>query len=154
RAGRDSVRAQARIERAARARVERRAVWAVRRRAGALDLGANLGAGAEARIEQALRRESVERRAIVIEMLGLAPDRHRPVEAEPGEIVEQRRLEGRTRAAEVDVLDAQQEAAALVFRGVPSEERGISVTEMEMAGRAGREAGDDHGVGASAGAGR
>jgi hypothetical protein len=50
-------------------------------------------------------------------MFGLPPDRRRPGQTEPGQVFENRRLEFGAAADGVDVLDAQDEAAALRSAG-------------------------------------
>src|SRR5690606_16207639 len=77
-------------------------------------------------------------------MLRLATYRPLPVEAEPGEIFEDRLLEGGAAAPGIDILDPQQEPSAGRRRGVPAGQRGMGVAEMQEAGRAGGEAGDEH----------
>src|SRR5262249_15038420 len=116
-------------------------IGAVRRFAGARDLRDDLGAGAEAGIEQAARFEPRERGAIIVHVLGLAAHRLLPGEAEPGEGLEDRRLEFRPAARAVDVLDAEQETAAGAG-GSRGEQRRVCVAEMQIPGRAGRETGD------------
>ena len=55
--------------------------------------GGDVGAGAEEGIDQAPSVEYVERPAVVGEMLGLAAGVAVPIEAEPAQVVEDRRLE-------------------------------------------------------------
>src|SRR6185295_7726498 len=68
-----------------------------------------------------------------------------PIEAEPGETVEDRgdRRLGRARA--VGVLDAQQELGPAPARVKPVEQRGARPADMQEAGGRGGEAGDDLG---------
>ena len=76
-------------------------------------------------------------------MLGLAPHLAVPVEAEPFQIVQDRRLELALAAADVDVLDAHQEAAAGLARAMPAGPGRVGRAEMQLAGRAGGKARDD-----------
>ncbi len=72
------------------------------------DLG-DLLAGGEAAIDQPCRAQLLERGEIVGHMFRLAQHRRLPIEAKPGEILVDRRLELRPAAGEVDVLDPQHE---------------------------------------------
>jgi hypothetical protein len=103
----------------------------------------DVGAGAEAGIDQAADIERIERAAVIGEMLGLPPHVPVPVEAEPAQVREDRRLELAPTAADVDVLDAQQEAPARLARPRPGDTRRIGVAEMQLAGRAGGKTRDD-----------
>ncbi len=76
-------------------------------------------------------------------MLGLDADRSVPVEPQPGEILADRRGEFRPTSAAVDVLDAQEEAAAGAPRGLPADQRRMGVAEVQMASGAWRKARDD-----------
>jgi hypothetical protein len=80
-------------------------------------------------------------------MVGLAPHRRFPAQAEPGEVVEQGGLELRPAAGDVDVLHAQEEAAAGLGGERAVGHGGIGVAEMEVAVRRGREADDRLGEG-------
>ena len=97
----------------------------------------DLGAALEARIDRALRLQLRQRRAVCVEMLGLAPHRLFPRDAEPGEVLVDRRLEFRPAARRVDVLDAQQEAPAGRARHLEIDQRRKRVAEMQIAVRAG-----------------
>src|SRR3546814_10739018 len=88
------------------------AVRAVRRGAGGLDLRLDVPARAEAGIEQAGGVEAIERRGVRVEMRRLAPHRTVPLEAQPSQILQASVGDLRPAAAGVDVLDAQQDAAA------------------------------------------
>ena len=66
-----------------------------------------------------------------------------PVEAEPGQPVEDRRDRGLGRALAVGILDAQQHLAAASARIEPIEQRRACAADVQEAGRGGREAGDD-----------
>ncbi len=130
---------------AARAWVARHAIGRVRSGGGLLDVGAAAKAG----VEQAARRQPIKRGAILGEVLRLHPHLAIPVEAEPGQVLEDRRGELRTAARPVDVFQAEQEPAAGLSRAAPGEQRAERVAEMQVAGGAWREAGDDrHGTAA------
>ena len=79
-----------RAEMAAGARIQR-PDFALRRAAGAGDLGLDRAPRAEAGIEQPCLLEPRERGAIIGEMLRLPADRPVPIEAEPGQILDDRR---------------------------------------------------------------
>ena len=70
---------------------------------------------------------------VLVEMLRLAP--RFPVEgnAEPGQILENARLEGRGAAGDVDIFEPQQQPAALRIRRLPVEQGGERVAEMQPA---------------------
>ena len=104
------------------------------------DFGADLGAGAEAGVEHALLTQGLQGIGVVRHVLGLAAYRPVPVDAQPGEVLEDRLLEGRPAARTVDVLDAQQEAAALGAGIGPGDQRRIGVAEVHVARRRRREA--------------
>jgi len=101
---------------------------AVRRGASAGDLPLDVAPGAETGIDQAHSAQAIERASVVLEMLGLPPHRAVPVEAEPGEILEDRVGEFGPAAALVDVLDTQQETSARAARANSRDEGGIRVT--------------------------
>ena len=75
-------------------------------------------------------------------MLRLASDRLFPVQPQPGEVAEDRRLEGRPAAPDVDVFDPQQKTAARFPRRFEIDQRRKRVSEMQQAVGAGREAED------------
>ena len=79
---------------------------------GGRDLALDVGPGAEARIQQPARRQRVERGAILRQVLRLHPHRPVPVQAQPGQVLLDRRGEFGTAAAGIDVLEPQQEAPA------------------------------------------
>ncbi len=66
-------------------------------------------------------------------MLRLAPHRLLPVEPEPPQVLEDRRLVFRPAAGRVDVLDAEQEPAARLPGHAGVEHRRIGMTEMQVA---------------------
>jgi hypothetical protein len=72
-------------------------------------------------------------------MLGLPPDRRRPRQAQPGQVFENGRLEFGAAAGGIDVLDAQDEAAASCR--VRSRQRREGVAAMQIAAGRRREAG-------------
>ena len=113
------------------------------RAAGPRDLDLDLAPGAEARIEQPRCVEPAERRAVIVEMLGLATDRPVPIEAEPAQILDDGIRVFRAAAGMVDILDAQQETPAGLARRSPSLQRRADMPEMQIAGRARRKPGDD-----------
>src|SRR5699024_10622336 len=93
------------------------------------------------RIEEAARGEALEGRGVAWQVLRLAQHRLGPGEAEPGEIAEDRRLEGRTAARPGDVLDAEHEAPAPRRGESGGGQRRGGVAEVQEPGRRGREAG-------------
>ena len=80
-------------------------------------------------------------------VLRLHADLAIPIETEPGQVLQDRRGEFGAATRGIDVLEAQQEPAAGFARAAPGEQRAERVAEMQVAGGAGREAGDDrHGM--------
>src|SRR5712691_11473714 len=90
----------------------RRAHVVLRRAAGASDLGLDLPPCAEARIEQPLGLEPVERGPVIREMRRLPADRAVSIEAEPGEILDYRGSVFLAAAGLVDVFEPQQKPPA------------------------------------------
>ena len=132
-------------EAAANAGVEGGAVGAVRGVGGVGGFSGDVGAGAEAGVEQAARGEVVEGGAVVGQMVRLDADFAVPFEAEPGEVVGDGGGVVGAAAAGVDILKTQQETAPASAGGAPGEQGGISVAEMQIAGRArGKARGRDH----------
>ena len=128
-------------ERAAGSRVERSAVRIAQSSRGARDLRAAAKTG----IDEALRIEAGERRRIVVAMLAL-PARGRGIaKPEPGEIIDDSRLELGLAARPVQVLDAQKHAPAELGRDALVHERRIGVAEVKPAVRRRREAQDRRG---------
>ena len=103
---------------------------------------ADLAAAEGTRIDQTHRLQSIERGAVGGEMLGLATRLSVPVEAEPEQILADRRFVLGPAAGGVDVLEAQQEAPAEAARQRMVEHRREGVAEVEEAVGAGGEAGD------------
>lgn len=91
---------------------------AVRGRGG----GGDVGAGTGARVEQAHCREAIEGVAVILQVLGLEANRCFPLKAEPAQIF----LDGGgvigAAAGRVDVLDAEEEAAAGLAGAPPGDE--------------------------------
>ena len=85
-------------------------------------------------------REPVDGFAILGKMLRLAADGLCPAQSKPGEVLLDQRLEFRPAAAFVDILDAQEEAPADAPAKLEVEKGGISVAEVKLAIRRGREA--------------
>ena len=126
-----------------RAWIERRPVGIARParvRFPVCDEPRDLGASFEARKGQFARLQPHQRESVVIEVLGLPPHRPLPFDAEPREVLVNRRLELRPAARRVDVLDAQQEPPARGVRHLEIDQRGKRMTEMQIAVRAWREA--------------
>src|SRR3984885_1492637 len=117
-----------------------RSVWCSGR---LLHLALDVGAGAEAWIQQIARGEFVQYRAIFCQMLRLHAHIAVPVETEPRQVLLDRGGEFRTAAARVDVLQTQQESPACIARAMPGEQRTECVAEVKVACRAGCEAGHD-----------
>jgi hypothetical protein len=111
----------------------------VRRPAGVLDLDPDLLARAEAGVDHLQALQLLERAAVDVEMIGLAPDGAVPLDADPAQVLEDALLELRPAALPVDVLDPEQEPAARHPRRLVGEQRGIGVAQVQVAGRAGRE---------------
>ena len=108
--------------------------------------GGDIGAAAEARIFETHGAQPVERRVVHRAACRLAHDRPVPIDAEPCQVIVDRRLEFGAAARVVDVLDAQAELAAGLPRPPPAGERRKGVAEVEVAGRRRGEAGDAHGA--------
>ncbi len=140
-AGGDARPSLGRVETAAGAGIER-PFRPVRRAAGARYLGLDRRARAEAGIDEAHRRETVERPPVIGKMRRLPPHRPVPVEAEPGEIGERRLGELGAAACRIDVLETEEKASTGLACAPPGEQGGKSVAEMEVAGRTRSEAGD------------
>src|SRR3954452_18401906 len=110
---------------------------------GAGDLDLDLAPCAEARVKQPADVEPPERGAVILKMPGLAADRSVPVEAEPGEVLDDRRVVFGPAAGVVDILDPQQKQPAGLARRAPALERRADMPQMQITRRARREAGDD-----------
>ena len=91
-------------------------------------------------------REHVgDRGAVPVHPLHLVERALVVVEPEPGHPMEDRVDGLGRRALDVGILDAQDELAVMMSRERPGEERGARASEVQEAGRAGREAGADGG---------
>src|SRR5262249_3394861 len=66
-----------------------------------------------------------------------------PLQAEPGQTIENCRDGGLSRACAIGIFDAQQVLAAVMARVEPVEERSARAANMKEAGRGRGEAGDD-----------
>jgi hypothetical protein len=73
-------------------------------------------------------------------MLGLLAHRSVPIELQPGEVLEDRRGILVAAPRPVDILEAEQKAACVKPRRAPPFERRADMAEMQIAGRARREA--------------
>lgn len=104
------------------------------------DEGAYLAAAHEGGIDEFLADQAPEHRSIFCKMLGLAAHGPFPVEAQPFQIGDHARLELWRAARGVDILDAQQQAAATGICELLVEQRRIGVAQMQFAVGAGREA--------------
>src|SRR3546814_8171067 len=87
------------------------------------EAGGDIGAGAEAGIDEAPRLQRAKRRVIGAEMLRLAVERAVPIDPEPGEVGERRRDIGLARAAAVDIVDTEAETPSGAARGIVGEDR-------------------------------
>ncbi len=99
--------------------------------------GGNIGARAEARIDQPARVELVHDAAIVGEMIGLAAHLAVPGKPQPTQVGQHRGLVLAAAAADVDIFYADEESAADVARALPGDAGGIGAAEMKFACRAG-----------------
>ncbi len=118
------------------------AVRTLRRRGARRDLGGDLGAGAEAGIDEALRLQPIERLGIERQPLRLVEHLAVPFEAEPEQVLEDAVDIFGPDAAGIDVLDPKQEGPVPLAREIVREQRRISVAEMQPSGGTWREAGD------------
>ena len=109
--------------------------------------GGDVLAAAEAGIEDAQRFQPGQSGAVVVEMVGLAAHRLFPLEAEPGEVVGDVGFEFGAAAGAIDILDAEQESSSALLGRAKPLQRGISVAEMEMTCRTGRESRNYPGAG-------
>src|SRR5262245_32755223 len=121
-----------------------RSVGAVWRVGGSSDFPPNVGTAAKARIDQAALVELVQPATVIGEMLGLAPYLAVPVEAQPAQVLEHRLLEFAPATADVDVLDAHQEAATRLPGAMPAGPGRIGASQVQLARRTGGET-RDHG---------
>jgi hypothetical protein len=94
---------------------------------------ANVAARHEGRIDETPVPQARQGFTIVVEMVGLAPDGPLPVDAEPGEVAEDRLLVTRFGPRQVDVLDAQQDPSAFVGRQAGVQHRRERMAKMQEA---------------------
>jgi hypothetical protein len=99
----------------------------------------DIGASAEAGIEQAHLAQPVERRLIKVEPLRLVRHLAIPAEAQPFEVAKDRLDMLGPAAGAVDILDPQAEAPAMPPREVVRLDRRIGVAEVQATGGTGRE---------------
>src|SRR5437763_14243372 len=86
RSGRKALLLRGGVQAAARPRIQKAPVGRMRGRGGMVDLAQYLGPRAETGIKEALRPQSIKRRAVLLQMGRLHAHRSVPVQAEPGEI--------------------------------------------------------------------
>jgi hypothetical protein len=109
--------------------------WLMRRAADV-----QLLAGLEAAIDQAALAQALDGPLVVGQVLGLPADRCLPLQSQPGQIFEDRRVVFRSAAGGVDVLDPQQEPAAGLARrlkAVRAERRGRDADSPSAMARTG-----------------
>ena len=106
------------------------------------DLGGDLGAGASAGVDEALALQPLERLGVERQPFGLVDHLPVPFEAEPEQVLDDPVDMLGPGPPRIDILDAQQEGAALLAREIVREQRRISVAQMQPAGRRRGEAGD------------
>lgn len=110
---------------------------------GGRDFASDVGAAAEAGVNETAVAEDVERCAVFIEVFGLDSDLVIPVEPKPGEIFYDGLRELGAAAGWVYIFKAEEEFTTSRAGAAPGNQRGMCVAEVEQAGRAGGEAGDD-----------
>ena len=101
--------------------------------------GGDVGAGAEAGIEQARRTQPVERFGIEVQPPGLPGHLAVPAQAEPFQVPQYRLDMLGPRAGAVDILDAQREAPALRPRMIMRLDGRPGMAEVQPPRRARRE---------------
>ena len=111
---------------------------------GASSGGGDVGAGAEAGIDEALLAKPLERCRVGRATLRLHQHRLGPLEPEPFQVREDAVDELGPAARLVEILDAQQELAAAFARADCAKHGAVSVAEMQPSGRRRREARDYH----------
>jgi hypothetical protein len=99
------------------------------------DLGGDSGSRAEAGIKKALLFQPAERGGIEMQTLRLVDDLSVRHHSEPLDILDDAVDESGSAAPAVDILDPQQERAAHLPGQIVRPERGISVAEVQPAGR-------------------
>lgn len=103
----------------------------------------DVGAGAEAGIHEAAGAELIECCAVVRQMPRLDPDLAIPVEAQPGQVFEDRGSVFGAAAGGVDVLQPQKKAAAAIAGVAAGEQGAEGVAEVQVAGWTWREPADN-----------
>ncbi len=106
------------------------------------DIVQKLAPGLEAAIDQAPGAQPLQGVRVVGQVVGLPADRPFPLQAQPGQVVEDRRLELGSRPRRVDILDAQYQPAIGLPRQRLSAQGRKSVAAVQPAGGGGGEAGD------------
>src|SRR4051812_27358516 len=140
--GGDAVRAFICTELLGRAGIERRTVgiaWPVAARLALGDKPRDVGTAFETGIDERLRFQLANGRAISLELVGLAPHRFFPCDPEPRQILVDRLLEFRPASRRIDVLDAQQESPTHAARHFEVDQRGQRMPQMQIAIRRRRE---------------
>src|SRR5690348_7334409 len=94
------------------------------------DLARDVGAGAEAGVDEPAGIELIEHATVIGEVVRLTPHLAVPVETQPLEIGEDRVLVLAPAAADVGIFDPHQETTASLARTVPSHPGRIGRTEM------------------------
>lgn len=89
-----------------------------------------------------MRTQLVQRLRVIGEMLALPVHGLFPVQAQPGEVLIKCALVFRPAARDIDILDAKKETTAALARQLRVQERGIDVTEVQIAVRRWRETED------------
>lgn len=100
-------------------------------RVGVFGLGGDIGAGAEAGIDEIALAEAIGGLGVELETLGLDKDWFGPGKAEPFEVLENGFGKFGFTAGDVDVFDAQKHCATNNLGGLPGYERRKGVTEVE-----------------------
>ena len=104
----------------------------------------NVGACAEAGVDEALRFQPFERGFIFGAALGLNQDRLVPFETKPAHVFVDPADEFGPAARLIEVFDPKQELAAAFPRAGVPEHRAVGVSEMQPSGRRRREATNLH----------
>ena len=103
------------------------------------DAGGDVRPAEKGGVEEAELVELGEALPIEFEAVALPEHRPVPLQAEPVQILDDRRLEFRPRPHPVDILDPQEDAPARRLGGAPVEQGGEGVAAMQVAVRARRE---------------
>ena len=135
--GRIAARASAGPEAGAGPGVDRPIVARAVRR---VDRPRDLRAGTEARVDPLLHPERLQRSIVEGRALALHHRLLVEVEAEPLHVRQERLHRSRTEPRPVQILDPEEEGAALGAGPEPAEQRRPGIAQVELAGRAGSEA--------------